>query len=385
MSWRDRLVKASLRGFEFKTEQHDEKGGRRLIVTEYPGSDIPSVRDHGLKAWDWKLNAYFVGTDYDLECNGFLAKLAEPGPTWLRHPWLGLLWVLPHTWQRSETNAEGGYATVSIEFVPGGEIPQPTQDKVDAAISYTRKLSDAAVEDYSPKPMSADGMTAFIAAVQGKLDVLRNVISLASLPLTWASQIRGVIAGLKGDLAALMALPDAYANALRGLADDLGAGADESGLDDTERPRVVARIVSTASSGTSVSLSGVAATDSAVRYNLAQDATLNSRLLVASAAQIALADYQAAADRDAVLASVVVAMDALLVGASDPVFEAVVAAQTALIDALMSQDLASGVVRDVAAPIPAAVLAYQMGITEGEFLARNGVTHPLFVAGTVYG
>jgi hypothetical protein len=129
----------------------------------------------------------------------------------------------------------------------------------------------------------------------------------------------------------------------------------------------------------------VAATDSALRFNLLQDSALRSRLLVVAAAQMALADYRAEADRDAALASVVSAIDSLLPSLPDPVFQAAVAARAALIDALMAQDLKPASVRNVTGPIPSVVLAYQMGIDEDVFMARNTVRHPLFVTGRVYG
>lgn len=393
MTWADRMATASFRGFEFLTESHDAKGGRRLVVHEYPGAEEPLVEDMGGKAWDWKLNAYFIGPDYDLERNGFLAKLAEPGADWLTHPWLGQLWVRAHTWTTHESNDKGGYCTVGIEFVPGGEQPfTAAPDKVDIAIDRTRKLADAVVDDFELKPMSADGMTAFIAAVHQKLEGLRQVIALATLPLTWANQAQGLIAGIKGDMAALMALPAAYASAFRTLTDALGGGADSfapgdtsHNFSDTARPRVVSRLASAATAKSAVALSGADAYDSALRYNLLQESALRSRLLVTAAAQVALADYRAEADRDAVLASVVAALDALLPGLPDPVFQAAVAARTSLVEALLAQDLKPATFRDVTAPLPAVVLAYLLGVDEGVFLARNAVRHPLFVIGRVYG
>ncbi|WP_209022515.1 DNA circularization N-terminal domain-containing protein [Rhodocyclus gracilis] len=379
------MSRASLRGFEFLTDSHDAKGGRRLVVHEYPGKDEPNVQDMGGKSWDWRLNAYFIGPDYDLERNGFLVKLAEPGAAWLTHPWLGLLWVRVHTWSVHESTDKGGYCTIAIEFVPGGETIQPVPDRVDVAFDRTRQLADAAVDDFSLEPMSADGMTAFIAAVQQKLEVLRQAISLATLPLTWASQIMGLIDGVKGDLATLMGMPAAYASALRSLSQVLGGGADSSGLSDTERPRVVAGIAGAAMNKSTTTLTGAAAADGAVRRNLLREDALRSRLLVTAAAQVAMADYRAEADRDAALESVLSAIDALLPSLPDPVFQAAAATRAALYEALLAQDLKPAAYRDVTVALPAVVLAHRLGVDEAVFLARNAVRHPLFVKGRVYG
>jgi prophage DNA circulation protein len=385
MSWTDRLSRASFRDFEFLTDSHDANGGRRLVVHEYPGADTPLVEDMGGKAWDWKLNAYFIGPDYDLERNGFLAKLAEPGADWLNHPWLGRLWVRARSWSVQESNEKGGFCAVGIEFVEGGETVQPTPDRVDVAYSRITTLADVAVDDFSLESMSADGMTGFLAAVQQKLETLRQAISLATLPLTWASQVQNLIAGVKNDLATLMGLPAAYATALRGLADVLGGGADDHDVADTERPRVVARISKAATARDAVKLTGVAATDGAVRRNLIREEALRSRLLVTAAAQVAMADYQAEADRDAVLGSFVTAVDTLLPSLPDEVFQAAVNARTAVIEALLAQDLKPAVTRNVVSPLPAIVLAHRLEVDESVFLARNAVRHPLFLKGTVYG
>lgn len=382
--WRERMATASFRGFKFLTDSHDAKGGKRLVVHEYPGSDEVLVEDLGSATWDHRLSAYFIGEDYDKERNGFLELLATAGADWLLHPWLGYLWVRPRSWSLHEGNDKGGFCSVSIEFVPGGAQPFTLQvDKVDQAIDRTRKLADAAVDNFALEPMSADGMTAFLAAVHAKLEVLRQVISLATLPLTMANQVRGLIAGVKGDMAALMALPSAYAAALRGLTNDLGAG--HADISDTDRPRLIARMVSAVTAGSAVTVSGVAGADGAVRRNLRRESDLRSQLLVTAAAQIALADYRAEADRDAALAGTLAALDALLPSLPDAVFQAALAARAALIEALLAQDLKPASVRDVTGPIPAVVLAHRLGVDESMFLARNKVRHPLFVAGRVYG
>lgn len=385
MSWIDRVATASFRGFEFLTDSHDARSGRRLVVHEFPGGDVPEVEDLGGKAWNWRLSAYFIGPDYDLERNGFLAKLAEPGADWLNHPWFGMLWVRANTWSVQESNDKGGFCTVTVEFVEGGGSVQPTTDRVDVAIRRLDDFSLASVADFDLEAMSAGGMTAFVATVSNKLEVLRQAISLATLPLTWANQIRTLGAGIQGDLQALMAMPQQYATALAGMSNLLGAGSDRDDVADTDRPRMVRCVAAAATSGASIAPEGIAATNGAVRRNLIREEALRSRLLVTSAAQIALADYRAEADRDAALATAVAALDALLPSLSDAVFEVAVAARSALIEALQAQDLRPAMVRDVTGPLPSTLLAHRMGVDESVFLARNAVRHPLFVAGRIYG
>ncbi|MDD5613412.1 MAG: hypothetical protein PHF75_10255, partial [Gallionella sp.] len=102
-------------------------------------------------------------------------------------------------------------------------------------------------------------------------------------------------------------------------------------------------------------------------------------------AQLALTDYRVAADRNAALASVVGAIDAMLPAMPDAVFQAALDLRAALIAALRAQQLAPAVVRDIVQPLPATVLAHRMEVAEDVFMAANKVRHPLFVRGRVYG
>jgi prophage DNA circulation protein len=400
MSWTERMATASFRGFEFLTDSHDAKGGRRLVVHEYPGSEEPSVEDMGGKASDNHLNAYFIGEDYDLARDEFLTLLNTPGADWLRHPWRGLLWVRAHTWSIHESNDKGGYATVSVDFLPGGNTPElATADPVDEADAAQESFADAAEADFALLPMSAAGMTAFIASVQQQLERVRDVIALATLPLTYANQVMNVIQGVKGDLATLMAMPSRYAAALRSLTNAFGltdlSGADRQGGGQAT-PRTVFRACAlstqaamiAASPATAIRTAGalaIAADSAALRTNMAREATLRARLMIAAAAQIALADYLASNDRDAALASVVTTLDALLPGMPDAVFQAAVSVRTTLITALSAQAMEPTTSRDIVAALPATLLAYRMGVDEAVFLAQNAVRHPLFVRGRIYG
>lgn len=382
-TYRDRWEIAQFRNIEFLTDSHDAKGGRRLAVHEFPGAEQPLVEDLGGKAWDWSLNAYFIGPQYDVECDGLMAELNKPGAEWLIHPWLGRIWVRPRSWSRRDSNRENGFCTLSIEFVPGGEQPDtPTQDKVDTAHAAIDGFGDAAEADFNLLAMSADGLGAFVAAVQGKLELVRQAISLAALPLTWSQQILGVVYGVKGDIATLAAVPANYANAMRSLTNAIGLGADDAGLADTDRPRLVSRL-SALSARTG--LTGVAATDSAVRGNLARESALQSRLFLAVAMQVALADFRTESDRAAVLQSIDSVYEPLLPNLPDAVFQAAVSARTALIDAVMAQNLEPQQARDIVSPLPSTLLAHRFQVDEAVLIARNGVRHPLFVIGRVYG
>lgn len=376
MSWTDRLERAAWKGFAFLTDSHEAKAGRRLVVHEFPGADEPIVEDLGGKAREWRVTAYFIGPDYDLARNKLLALLATGGADWLTHPWLGRLWVRAQEWSVSESSDRGGMATVSIGFVPGGRAPSvPKVDMADAALGAARRASAAVVADFDLAPMPVDVLTRWVATVQGELEALRKVVSLSALPVAWAHTVSTQIEGAKTDLRLLVAQPQAYANALQSIANALGA---TDGVEDDARPRVVGRLAS-------VALKGRTAGGDALTANLAAEALLRRRLLAVAAAEAAIADYRTAADRDAALVAALAALDALLPTATDDVFEALMGLRTGLLEALLAQGLAPAAVRDVVAPMPATVLAHRLEVDEAVFVRANGVIHPLFVTGRIYG
>lgn len=380
--WAVRMVTASFRDNKFLTENHDTKLGRRLAIHEFPGAEEPVVEDLGGKSGEFHLNAYFIGPDYDLFRDAFLHALNTPGADWLNHPWRGQLWVRAHNWQVHESNDKGGYCTVSVDFVPGGrDAAKPVPDRTDIASSSIKHW--AQLEELKLEPMSDSAMTSLVKSVNAQLTRMRDLIAMAGLPLTWANQVRNVIDGLQGDMAALLALPAQYSAALRSFSDLLGTGADANGLADTARPALVNTLA--ALSVAPVVVGGGAGDSPALRINQQRVAVFNGQLLLASAAQVALADYRTAEDRDAVLASVLMAIDRMLPSMSDDMFEAALDCRAALIDALLAQQLEPAAVRDIVAPLPATLLAHRMEVDEAVFLARNKVRHPLFVRGRVYG
>ena len=385
------MSRATFRDFEFLTESHDAKGGRRLVVHEYPGANVPRVEDFGEKAWDWSLTAYFIGPDYDQPRNEFLTLLAEPGPDWLIHPWLGSLWVRAHEWSVSETNEKGGYCTVKVEFVPGGEILQPELDYSDVAQAACRDAAAAAVEDFDLQPMSANALQSYVAAVHQRLEGLRKIISLATLPLAWASTAMNVIQGVKADLAAIAALPSAYANALLGIAHALGLSTGDgrniaADLQPGSRAGIVGRIGKAAgTSRKAVTLTGASASDAAMLANLRTEYALEQRLIAAAALSVAVADYPSETDRDQALAAIDKAINGILPSAPDDVFQATENARAAVVRALLDQDIKPAVSRNVAHPLPAVLIAHNLGVDEEIFLQRNAVRHPLFVNGVVNG
>ena len=386
-TWRNRLVSASFRGFTFLTESHETKLGRRLVVHEFPGADNPLIEDLGVKAGELHVNAYFLGDQYDMARNQFLLLLQQPGSAWLVHPWLGRLEVRAKDWSLSESIDKNGYCTIGIEFVPAGVVViQATIDAMDAANAQLIALAVTAKANFSIMGMGS-ALAGFIAAASAKLAVLDNIISVATLQLSYAQLVTRLIQGVQGDMTALLALPGQYVSAVEGIYD--GIVSVYPTLNPPDTVRVVAQLSTAACmypiSPTLLATPVTPADALELLVNLEVDKAIHACFLISTAGQLALIAYQSSTQRDAVLTSVVTAIDALLPVLPDAVFQAAVSARVALIVALNSQDLDPLQQRQVFVAQPATVLAYRFELDEAAFNAMNGVQHPLFVSGLVDG
>ena len=136
MSWRDRLRVASFRGVEFQVKASDRSGGRRVALHEYPGRDEPFPEDLGRSAKDFKIDAFVLGDNYDLDRDRLQLALEEAGPGDLVHPYLGDMRVQVFgKFRVRESAKEGRIAYFTITFVEAGKEQYPTaEDDIPSAV-----------------------------------------------------------------------------------------------------------------------------------------------------------------------------------------------------------------------------------------------------------
>ena len=380
--WRSRMQTASFRGVKFPTDSHDAKGGRRKVQHEYPGSDESDVEDMGQKAWDYNLAAYCIGDDYDKQRDELIKALNQPEPAWLVHPWLGRLWVVASEWTITESNDKGGYCAIQITFLPTREDEAAAEaDEVDLAAAAAEDFGDLAESDFSLLEMSADGFAAFKSVVSGKLEILRNVLSVASLPLSMIQGVQGMIAGAINDVDTLLSIPGRYASALRSIYSTISSST--SVISSNSKPRIIARLTSQTKKPVQT-ITGPAAYEAAVKTNIAIENALTPRIIVATVADMAIDEYETSEDRDAVLSTVTAAIDELLPDMLDELFQSAMTLRTHLVNVLVDQDFDPAVTRMIVRPLPAIVLAHRLNVNVDDFIARNNVVHPLFVSGQIY-
>jgi hypothetical protein len=206
-----------------------------------------------------------------------------------------------------------------------------------------------------------------------------------------AAQVLNVIGGVKGDLAVLAGTAARYASAFRGIANALGLA--KPSIPAADRPRVVGRTAQAARSPAPVVLTGVNATDTVLISNLAAERALEQRLLVAAALACAVAEPPAGestddapteTERAEMLDALEKSVAAILPTAPDRVFQSACTARAAVQGALEARVLQSTVTRRVVHPLPSALLAHRLGVSEERFLRQNRVRHPLFIQGEIH-
>ena len=382
MSYRDRWADAKFRDVVFLTDSHTAKSGRNVAQHIYVGSEISDSEDLGAKPWDFQINAYFIGSDYDIARDEFLAVLNQPEPSWLTHPWLGRFWVRASEWSIEESNDKGGFCTISVSFVPAREDELSAEaDLNDLAQAGIDDFIEKSISDFNLLKMSSEGAAAFVSACQEKLEGLRDIISFSQAGLSTISAVTTLIQGIIFDIRTITEIPDQYANSLKTLYSTIASGADE--LFSYERPSVVVRLAANVT-GVPPVISGVSAFETAVRKNLQTETDLQDRLMIAAVANMALTDYQHSEDRDAVVSIIDKTIEKLLPSMSDAVFQAAVTMQASVKAVLMSQDLQPTVTKKLIHPLPAVLLAYRLQTDEDELIVRNRIRHPLFVQGEIH-
>lgn len=142
MSWRDRKQPASFRGVAFFVDSADYGGGRRLQRNQYPKRDEPYNDDLGRKQREFPVEAFVIGTDYDVARDKLIDALEKAGPGLLIHPFYGPRNVEVDDFRVKDAISEGGVARFSITFVEANLQPAPTI-RVATGLSVSLAASSA--------------------------------------------------------------------------------------------------------------------------------------------------------------------------------------------------------------------------------------------------
>ena len=118
--WLTTLWPASYRGFYFYFESDDERGGRGLVIHEFPNRDAPFVEDLGEAPRFYEGTAYVHGDDVDDLASRFIGALSARGPATLVTPIGGPTLVHAQEFSRSHERDKMGFAAFKVKFVRDG-------------------------------------------------------------------------------------------------------------------------------------------------------------------------------------------------------------------------------------------------------------------------
>ncbi|WP_028574360.1 DNA circularization protein [Desulfonatronovibrio hydrogenovorans] len=163
MSWKDRIneaLRGSFRGTGFYVQRADTEGGRRTVVHEYPRRDRPYAEDLGRKARAWRIEAFVIGPDYDLDRDELIEALEQPGPGELVHPYLGTFQAVVTSARWNESTRDGGMCRFQIDFVEAGEaeLPRTTVDTRGLALEAAEE-AEAVIQADFEEEWSVEGLS----------------------------------------------------------------------------------------------------------------------------------------------------------------------------------------------------------------------------------
>ncbi len=361
MSWREQLRDGSFRGVPFKIESHDKDFGRRVVVHEYPGVDLPETEDLGARPDQFSLRAYVLGEDYFVARDALATALERPGVGTLVHPYFGELQVVIVQARLVESSQQGGMARFDLVCLRAAPVSLPvatidTAKAAHAAATLARDATDAQLQT----DFKAPSPTRFLDTVNAVGDVLDNLEQLIGQVATAEQQIKDVIAA-----------PDKLAFRLRVDIQRLKSLADIKrlfGLQYGGRPGA----------------DPVAVQNASVVIQAAQVHAVLAGVDVIAATRFVSVN-EALATRDQVLGQ----FDAVMGRAGDSLYAALIVARTALATdvATRSANLARISRYTPRETLPAVVIAQALYGTAkclaraDDLCARNGVLHPGFVPG----
>jgi prophage DNA circulation protein len=400
VTWRDdlrrvsvggrQLIGASFRGVTFLVESGERGGGRRAVVHEFPLRDDPFIEDLGRRARTFRVDGYVLGDDYLTQRDALLTALEDTaGPGELVHPYHGVRRAVCVSLSVRETKNEGGIATFAIEFAEAPtQAPVPTE-VVDGAeqVSISADAAIVATEAELEEQYDADDLPAFaLESAETALTRATEALDARLAPIVSASQ---ELAEFKGRIALLTAQASSL---VRSPADALGDFREAiTGLVETtaDAPGDVMDALFEAY-GADLGTVVVAITTTRARELENQTAFVASlrRVLAVEAARLApLVEYAtieaAITARDMV--SELLEEQAELAG--DTAYPALVDLRSQVLRAVPGGTAFASVVTVTrSVPIPSLLLTHQLYGSvdlEADVIARNGIRHPGFVAGTL--
>lgn len=414
--WRDNLKPGSFRGVPFLFDDARTSFGRRTAIHEYPLRDKPYPEDLGRKYFQYNLDVYVLGPDnYMPKRDALIAALVKGGRGPLVHPLFGTVQVkVTDAQQVSESTREGGIARFSLSFVEDGPLPVQAAAAASGAATTSAASSAQAASQAGFVAAFASGPSFVqLAAVADLNDALGQIqaigaglISDATALWSWGQSVASIagigleiFAGVSGYAASIgalvarlsfLALPYA-AGSTPGWASQIALAGQRPAGSLTASQVDAARLAQLALARIAPSDPSLAPATPDLQIQADNQVALfaliaQAALIEASQAAVAMSfdsQDQAIAVRDALAQ----ALDAAALATEDEATaQALDALRVAMVNDITAEAINLPLLITVTPPqtVPAVALAHRIyddPSWDADIVSRNGVLHPLFVAG----
>lgn len=376
-TWRDQMGPAKFRGVKFFISTAETTGGRRGPVHEYPFKRVGFKEDMGAKARSFPVDGYVVGSDYLDQKNALITALDTEGPGELVHPYYGTLRVSVESFRVRESSDRGGLAEFSIEFVQTESAASAPVAVTDAAATVRSSAATALeavkaqfLSDYSPGVL----LDSVSAQVTNAVAAVRDVVHTAQREEQKLALFARRADLIDSNVIDLVEHGEDLYDSLFGLfelLDSPTALAEVYGFDAGVRPP--------------------STTPNREQEQACFDASqaLIQRMAVISAASVAPSQayesYESAVEARELITAL---LDDQAETVPDEVYPLLFQLRADLVNAVpgAGSDLPHLIRHTPAFTVPSLVLAHRLYgnvDSEADLIARNGISHPGFVAGGV--
>lgn len=176
MAFFDHFIQGSFRGVPFLTENLNTRVGRRNVYHEYPFRDVPSFEDLGLKGRVYKINAYVMGNDHDIQRDKLLKAVETKGSGELLHPEYGVQTVILEGGIDIKTAPveEKRITRFSLTFLQAGAVKYPAirRNVLAELSSLQENIQDALTRELNQKLTGMYATDAVVEQAMTRLEAL---------------------------------------------------------------------------------------------------------------------------------------------------------------------------------------------------------------------
>jgi prophage DNA circulation protein len=143
-----KLLPGSYNGIPFHVDAEDLSVGRRLVIHQTAGGEVPIIEDMGRGVSTFSVTAYLTGDAADVQANALISAGGMPGPGFLTLPIDApqLVHVPEDGFSRSRSKDRNGYVAVDMTFIAAGIVGGYVLGIGDVALAFTVGLGAASLE-----------------------------------------------------------------------------------------------------------------------------------------------------------------------------------------------------------------------------------------------